>query len=385
MKRVAISAEIGNAADYRILCGILKFINEKVKWEIRLFGYPERITREFIISASKNGFDGLIAHVGSNARLFDMLQDINLPLSIIDCNPNKPPRNSKPTAIINIKNNRIGKTGAKFLDSLGHFRSYAFAGAVTPQSWSDDRKAGFVEYLRSRNIRPCILGSSDLSTSIRELPKPAAIMAAWDMKAVEILQTARAAGFQVPDDISILGVDADPFIGNSITPSLTSVDPDFDRLGYAAAAALDAIFCGRKRGRIIKVFCPPKGITVRKSTRYVPPTESLLSRAKELIALNAVHGLTVSDLAFQLGVSIPLLTLRFRQVEKTTPGEMIIQTKLAKVRKSLLYTSESLTNIAASCGFNSVNRLSHLFKERNSMSMREYRKRSQRTKGLVNS
>lgn len=374
MKKVIISSGMGNIADHNILQGILKFVNEKANWEIRPIIYPEHLTSDIVLSAKRNGYDGIIVHVRANKRLYKALQSIDIPLSIIDWHPTTPPRSKAPTALVDLNDVKIGEMGASFLNSLGRFRCFAFAGASARHKWSEDRKSGFIRFLDRIHIKPIVVDTENPLEAVKSLPRPAAVMVAWDMKAIEFIQAAHTAGLHVPNDISILGVDADPLVCNSTIPALSSVDPNFERLGYAAAAALDALMSGRKRDHIVKVFCQPKGIVARKSTRYIPPAEPLLIRAKQLIARESANGLTVANLASRLGVSIQLLSLRFKQYEQTTPGETIILTKLSKVKKMLAHGGSNLSAIAKECGFNSANRLSHLFKDRFGLSIREWNK-----------
>ena len=378
MKKVIIFSEIVNNASHNILQGILKFVNEKANWEIRPIVYPDYLTSDIVLSAKENGYDGIIAHGRAKKRLYKVLQNVDIPLSIITWPLTMPPQNKAPTALVDLDDVKIGELGASFLNSLGRFRCFAFAGASARHKWSEDRKSGFIRFLDRIHIKPIIIDAENPLEAVKTLPRPAAVMVAWDMKAIEFVQAAHTAGLHVPNDISILGVDADPLVCNSTTPALSSVDPNFERLGYAAAAALDALMSGRKRDHVVKVFCQPKGIVARKSTRYIPPAEPLLIRAKQLIARESTSGLTVANLASRLGVSIQLLSLRFKQYEQTTPGELIILTKLNKVKKMLAHANSDLATVAHECGFNSANRLSHLFKDRIGLSIREWNKQRYR-------
>ena len=98
-----------------------------------------------------------------------------------------------------------------------------------------------------------------------------------------------------------------------------------------------------------------------------------MDQAKTVIAQESTTGLSVKALSARLRVSPQLLTLRFRQFDKTTPHELILQTRLEKVKKLLANHAMKIDSIAAQCGFSSANRLSHLFKERFKVTMREYR------------
>ena len=198
-------------------------------------------------------------------------------------------------------------------------------------------------------------------------------MAAWDYKAIEIMGYARKLGLSIPDQIAVVGVDADPIVCGFSNPPLTSIEPDFERMGYAAAAALDAMMCGRKLNSINRISCPPKGIVERASTYFLPTGKSLVDQAKTIIKQEATRGLSVKALSARLNVSPQLLALRFRQFEDTTPQNLILQTRLEQAKKLMRNPKIKLDAIAEQCGFSSKNRLFHVFKERFGITIGDFR------------
>ena len=75
-----------------------------------------------------------------------------------------------------------------------------------------------------------------------------------------------------------------------------------------------------------------------------------------------------------LGCSRRLADLRFRELQGTSIGEMLITTRLEEVKWMLRSTKEPVDAIAAECGFSNPNYLKNLFKKRFNMTMRDYRK-----------
>ena len=88
------------------------------------------------------------------------------------------------------------------------------------------------------------------------------------------------------------------------------------------------------------------------------------------LARNAYYAV---DVAAHLGVSRPLLDLRFRETQKESVGRLITDTKLAEVSRRLKDTRVAIGAIPDLCGFKNANALKNLFKKRYGMSMREYR------------
>ena len=130
---------------------------------------------------------------------------------------------------------------------------------------------------------------------------------------------------------------------------------------------------GDGRKSTVRVCHPPKGVVKRGSSQYLPMGRSLIERAKSIITREAANGLTVRTLATRLNASPQILALRFRQFGNITPRELILQTRLEKVKSLLTSSSSKLDDVATQCGFSSARRLSYLFKARFGTTMRDYR------------
>ena len=363
MKKVAIAIEINNNAGRSIMGGILKYVSAHSQWHVKILSYPETLSAETVRQVRENDVDGLILnHVGDEVTA-DEIRTTSIPVSVVDVNHPLILRRRTKIAFIKSRNDVVGALGARKFLSLGRFRSFVFVAHPEAPAWSEDRKAGYCAELKKHKIAPIVL-DGDIIGELLHLPRPIALMAAWDYKAIEVLENCREHGLRVPEDVSVIGVDADPLVCGFTIPSLTSVEPDFERLGYCAAAALDAMMSGHKLRTRNVVLCRPKRLVERASTRFLPPAAALLHHAKEIIERDAVHGLSVQDLARRLGVSQQLLALRFRQFENRSVRETIIDTRLGCVKTRLAQPYTDLASIARDCGFHSANRLAHLFKKR---------------------
>ena len=85
------------------------------------------------------------------------------------------------------------------------------------------------------------------------LPRPAAVFAAYDIRARHVLEAARAAGLAVPADVAVIGVDDDPLLCETASPAITSIAMDTEDAGYRAAAALELTGDqGEQQGRLKK-------------------------------------------------------------------------------------------------------------------------------------
>lgn len=179
---------------------------------------------------------------------------------------------------------------------------------------------------------------------------------------------------KVPDQVTILGVDNDELVCQIARPELSSIRPDTEGEGFAAAKALHALMDGRGKPGRHTILLKPLGIVERASTRPPPPAAHLVQTALEFIAQNAVKGITSDDVAKRVGCSRRLLELRFAEFHSESVHAALVRTRLAAVRRELTLTDRKFIHIARECGFKNAAVLKNLFRKTYGMSMRDYRK-----------
>ena len=373
MKNVLVCYDAANYASRCVIMGVQKFVTQKGNWNVRMLSFPEVLTADIVRRAPTDGYNGILLPLLAKPGVVDAIANTPLPVSLRGIDHVLMPQRKKAVAVVSIDDMAVGAMGARHFLELGKFSSDAFVPHTDSPYWSEERMKGFSRELKRHGISTTVLSGGGTPQEIADLPKPAAIMAAWDYKAIEIMGSARKLGFSIPDQIAVIGVDADPIVCGFSHPPLTSIEPDFERMGYAAAAALDAMMCGRKLNSISRISCPPKGIVERASTYFLPTGQILVDKAKAIIQQEATKHLSVRGLSIRLKVSPQLLALRFRQYEKTTPLDLIIKTRLEAVKRLMKNPGIKLDAIAKQCGFSSKNRLFHVFKSRFSMTIGEYR------------
>ncbi len=185
-------------------------------------------------------------------------------------------------------------------------------------------------------------------------------------------------GLNVPGDVSIVGVDNDELICDSVSPALSSVQSPFEQLGYQCAAALNSLFCGRK---VPKVNVLPGGsfVYVRGSTRRALTSDPVVGRALSLIQMRFRDPIGVPDLCRHLNMPRRTLEHRFRQALGRGPYEHILQMRIEHAKVLLMDTPESLYKIAIECGFNSGLRLSQNFQRLTGLTPGQFRDRSRKS------
>lgn len=267
------------------------------------------------------------------------------------------------------------------------FRNYAFCGD-DGLPFSRRRSEAFLQALGSLG-RDCRMFSSDakrgkqeasrwhldaasLTTWIKSLPKPIAILAAWDGFGQQILDTCRELNIAVPEEISVLGVDDDRLLCELADPPLSSVRLNADGAGYLAAQMLDDLMSGRVTAARTQLI-DPIDVATRRSTDVQAVTDLVVAAAVRFIREHLAEPIQVSDVADAVHLSRRALEDRFRAALQRTPHDQIVLTKTEQVKRLLAETDLPLALIAERVGFDHVETMIAVFKRTFSTTPGRYR------------
>ena len=106
--------------------------------------------------------------------------------------------------------------------------------------------------------------------TLAEDPEVTAVLCGNDELAIGLMRALGEAGRSVPDDVSVVGFDDQPFAA-MWTPSLTTVTQDFDHLGRRAFAQLDALM---RTGTAPRVSHETPRLVIRESAAPPPVVRS---------------------------------------------------------------------------------------------------------------
>lgn len=379
IRNVIVAVNLADASWRDFLTGFFDYARTGVHWNIRLLQSAEELAREAddLIHA-----DGIVSGIRADDATAAAFSATKVPLVLIGMEDERLTQRTGTTVIRN-DNEDIGAFAARHFLSLGRFNSFGFVTTNTDEPWSALRAQGFQRILAAdgldshrfrTNFAP---GSSEdlarLVRWVRELPKPAAVFAAYDRRAIHVLSACRDAGLSVPGQVAVIGVDNDRLLCDFADPPLSSIAPDHEEEGRVAAQTLDAMMRERPRKRPDKILITGKRIVERESARQTTPATTLLRRATDYIIRNSAKNIKTADVAKRLGVSRSLLDLRFREANGKTTSAFIAETRLAEVKRRLRKTKQSIRGISRECGFANPNHLKNLFKRHFGISMRDYR------------
>ena len=363
----------GNA-QRQFLAGVSYYAHTRNDWALHFDPSPDRLTAESFARDGETGISGAIICETGVPDLESILVYSPVPVVVFGSPRETLAATHSPVGWSMSDDEGIGAFAAEHFTSLGTFRSYAFVADPLDSGWSRGHCRGFKTRLKhlAKDIsvftRPTGEGNvarrCALSSWLKTLAKPAAVLAANDIVGAEVLACARAARIAVPDVMSVIGIGNDTLLDELSRPPLTSVAVDHEEEGVNAARLLQRMMGGRMKVHRQIFRSKSMKIVERESTRAVAPAAHLVESALQYISDNAAQGLKVADVVAHLRVSRRLLDMRFRQYHSETLGEAIMRLRLDEVRKRLLTTSLSVQKVAATCGFPNVRYLRKLYRAR---------------------
>jgi LacI family transcriptional regulator len=214
-----------------------------------------------------------------------------------------------------------------------------------------------------------------LARWVRAIPKPAAILACHDDRALQVLDACRRVDVLVPEEAAVISVDNDPYLCELAIPPLTSIDDNPQEIGYQAAALLDRLMGGQPMPD--KPICiKPRGVVTRRSTDVLAIENQDVARALRLIRERAGEGILPRDVFRQVAASRTTLALQFKQVLGRTIGEELRRVRIERARELLQTTDLPIKQIAHRAGFRQVEYMTRLFHRMTGQTPAQFRKAS---------
>ena len=254
-------------------------------------------------------------------------------------------------------------------------KSYAYLGTGKNIHWDKARLERFKADVSAVGQHLVTLSLVSLEETLRELPKPCGILGANDYCAMEAYNAATKAGFCVPDDVRIVGIDNDEDYCESVQPGITSVEPDFEGAGWRMAQMLAEEI---DNGASVRTeYYGPLRIVRRGSADTTPGISPRVRRAREFIRRHACEpGLSIDAVAAEMGCSRALATSRFRkETGRSILGE-IHEIRIQKMCELLSHSTLPIAMVVERSGYESDGYAKRFFLRRTGMTMREYRRQT---------
>jgi LacI family transcriptional regulator len=384
LPRVALLIESSRTYGRGILRGIAQFAHERGSWS---FFIEERELHSGIPTWLKRWKGhGIMARI-EDRRMAAALRKLDVP--VVDVLGNA---RFKAIPAFDTDAEAVARLAADFFLQAG-FQHFAFCG-YRRVPFSERRQAAFAARLAEKNIPLGVFSPSLPSGSrshiqaveqhglsmenaiarwLKRQPRPLALFACNDVRAQQVLNACREHGIKVPEEVAVMGVDNDDVLCNLCEPSLTSIEPDTERLGYEAAALLDRIMQGR-RIRDELTLIPPLRVVERASTDVVAIEDPIAVQAVRFIRDHLHQGIAVKDVLAHVNRSRTDLEQRFRRWLGCSIHDEIVRRRMVRACSLLQQTDLRLDEIARRTGFSTASHLCRLFQKQLQRTPGEYRR-----------
>jgi LacI family transcriptional regulator len=374
--QVALIIETSAIYGRRILAGVARYLRSHHRWSV--FIEQHELGTPPPTWLTSGHWDGILSRPTDHAmaRLFRRMKVPVVDLNDLYENLDLPWVGSDHVA--------IGRMGASHLLERG-FRNFAFCGFAN-ELWSMQRFNGFCSAVPQNNVPislyetpwrgPNILrwdqDIEQIATWLIALPKPVAIMACNDVRGLHVLDACSRAGLLVPEEVAVLGVDDEEIMCELCSPPLSSVAPNPERIGYAAAELLDALIAG-KRPRQLRIFVDPIRVFSRQSTDVMAVSDRAVASAARFMREQTLHGCRLTDVLQKVNMSRATLEKRFRKHLNRSPKQEMRRIRVERIKQLLVETDFTLERIAELSGFEHPEYMSVLFKRETGQTPGKYR------------
>ena len=216
-----------------------------------------------------------------------------------------------------------------------------------------------------------------LKRELQALPKPLAVFCYCDYDAAKFEAICLEAGYAIPDDIAILGVDNDTLVCENIRVPLSSVRHDLVRIGYEGAALLNRLMSGEPPP-VQPGLIPPRGVELRASTDSLTSSDPLIRSTLQYFRENIGRSIGVGDAADAVSLPRHKLEEHFERVLGQTVYATLTHLRIFEVKRMLALTAEPVKEIAHATGFCHAQHLNNAFRRLEHCTPSEYRKREHR-------
>lgn len=363
--------------------GILDELSNTSNWSLSTVRPGTYFTSKELMNEFGKPYDGLILSMPGTDEVMEKIVKSRIPTILANITDKRLSVRCDAIANVWIDNADIGRRAAKHLIERGKYKSAGFVHERDNQYYSKDflfysvermmafrqtmkHDGGYETSVFPDDASPALHSPKDsldrLRTWIRTLPKPAAVMAATDMRAADVINACKAEGIPVPSQVSVIGVDYDISQHAKCGMSISSVILNSRMMGQQAVKELDFLFKHpRRKGRPHEVLIPAKDVFAGESTTRSVSATHLVNIALEFISANCMKDLSPSDVIAHLGCSRRLAELRFSQVSGTTIHKAINNARLNEVQRRLRH-GESVGNIVKAMHFASAKQLYQMYK-----------------------
>jgi len=357
-----------------MLSGILRYVQQHGPWELHII--EDREGEQKLRQTRAWGGTGIIGYVHNRSHA-DAVLASGVPAVIVD--PLKEflvhRHPLSKLSRVACDSREIGRVGADYFLER-RYTNFAFVGEINDIHWSHDRAEAFAARAAERgfacHVYPALTAREKndfgveqkrLCAWLKALPKPVAILAAWDVRGRQVLDACLKAGVSVPQEAAVLSVDNDEILCETTHPPMSSIQMGPEEACYRGAQVLDRLMRHGEPARQHIITYGAVRVVTRRSTEAIRIPDPLVVKALEFIWLNIGAPLSVADVARHLNVSRRLLEMHARKALGRTVHDEILRVRLERVQFLLRDTRLTVNEIADTCGFAGPSHLGRRFQD----------------------
>lgn len=288
-------------------------------------------------------------------------------------------------------NIQAGRLAAEEFLSRGFSRFAVFS--TKPYWYVEERRTGFNEALAKKGITAenWHLPQTDLNKSpfmftgkdrkqvarwLTESEKPVAVYTIEDESAAVLMRDCHRLGLAVPEQVALISTNNDPVICPYTEVPLSSIDLNWEGVGFQAAARLDQLMQGKTLNDPL-LLVPPKGLVARKSSDTVAVEDLRVAKALSYIQDNSHRPVSVAEITRELEIPLRTLQWAFQKTMSRSIQEEISKRRMQRIMDMLRNTDRQIGQIAADLGFSSAQYMNRFFVKATGTTPSEYRQKMQ--------
>ena len=379
MIKVLLLTDFSSGYSRNLLKGIVQYAKIFGPWvfyRMPLY-YRELHGDEGVVAWAKEwGADAIIAQL-SDMKI-DVLAQLNIPIIVQNYK-------DRYEGISNLTGDyfNTGGLAADFFLRKG-YKSFAYYG-FNDTVWMRERGDGFKAAVENSGYQVCFYDENNMADKwsfdvqsvyrwVHCLPKPIALFACDDYYALQITEVCKMHNIDVPDEVSILGVDNDSLLCNISDPPLSSIELDVQNGGFEVGKIIHK-FIKKELVAPVDIVIKPIRVVARKSSERFAVLDKHIATVLKYIEANYSSSISVGDI-------LPLVPFSRRGLENNFKKEtgmtvyQYIQRKSIEKFCDLLETSDiALPEAATASGFPDYKNVSRIFVKIKSMTPFQYRKK----------
>ena len=231
----------------------------------------------------------------------------------------------------------MGVMAAKFFIQR-RYENFAFYGKKG-FIWSSERAEGFRKeiekvkgnyyYFESEGLNEVEWRSNHIQLEdwLISLPKPVAIFACDDSFAIQISELSKLNNIEIPEEITLLGVDNDNLTCNLSDPPISSIVLDAEKGGYELGRKIEKVV-NKKDCNLFNISINPLRIELRNSTEKFNVSDIYIEKIIKYIEANFYLEFNINRLTDLVPLSRRSLEIRFKKTMGISIYQFILNVRM---------------------------------------------------------